>query len=276
MASRAVLAIANWKMNKGLAEAVAYARALPALIRGVRGVEVVVAPAFVHIAPVAQALRGKRVAVTVAGQDCHSETKGAYTGSVSAGMLCDAGATVVILGHSERRRDFAEDETLLRAKLQAALDARLRPILCVGETLAERRRKTTHVVLKRQVEGALDGMADAALGGLVVAYEPVWAIGTGETATADQAEEAIAFIRGALERAIGASAAAGTAIVYGGSVTPENAAVVLAGANVDGALVGGASLDPESFAAIVRRLATIAAGRSVAPVGRAAYNRRSR
>ncbi len=240
----------NWKMNldSGLARSLVegLASAVPAGI----AVRVGVFPPFTLLAQVARQAEGS--GLIVGAQNCHAETRGAYTGEISAAMVKDAGATHVILGHSERRRDFGEDEPLLRRKLEAALGTGLAPILCVGERLEERDAGQTLDVVNGQVRGALGGFAADDLARLVVAYEPVWAIGTGRTATPAQAVEVHRAIRATAAQLCGASFAARLCIQYGGSVTPDNAESLLGEEEIDGALVGGASLKLEPFLEIVR------------------------
>jgi triosephosphate isomerase len=226
----------NWKMHGTLRDAAALAGAVRA--GAPAGVDLLVCPAFPHLQAVAAALPGQGVAV--GAQDCHAAAKGAHTGDVAAAMLRDVGATYVILGHSERRADHGEADAMVRAKAAAAIAAGLTPIICVGETLAEREAGEAEAVVARQVAGSLpDGFLAA---GGVVAYEPVWAIGTGRTPT----EADIAAIHAVLRRLTSAS----TRLLYGGSVKPANAAAILGLANVDGALVGGASLVAADFLAI--------------------------
>ena len=207
------------------------------------------APPFTALAAVADACRNTRIAV--AGQNLHWAPEGAFTGEISAGMLTGAGAAHVILGHSERRQLFREDDALVARKTRAAIDAGLTPIVCVGETLDQREAGETMAVLGGQIEGSLAGVTPGELAALVVAYEPVWAIGTGRTATPDQAQDAHAHIRRCLAGLGGAEAAGACRLLYGGSVKPANAEAIAGQADVDGALVGGASLDPASFAEIV-------------------------
>ena len=246
---RTPLVAANWKMHKTVDEALAYARAFRPLVAGVHDVEVVLAPPFTALHALAGALAGSGVGV--AGQDLHAEPQGAFTGEISAGMLRDAGAGYVIIGHSERRHLFGETDAEVGAKVRAAVAARLVPIVCVGETLAEREANRTFEVLDRQLQAGLAGLAAAAAESLVVAYEPVWAIGTGRNATPEQAQAAHAHIRGRLGGVLGESSARTRRILYGGSVKPGNVAALAAQPDVDGALVGGAGLDPGSFAEIV-------------------------
>jgi triosephosphate isomerase (TIM) len=249
MGDRTPICAANWKMNKTRPEAAAFADALPALIADeLDRVEVFVCPPFTALATATERLAGS--GIRVAAQNLHFEESGAFTGEVSAPMLTELGAEGAILGHSERRQMFGETDEALARKVPAALAAGLVPILCVGETLEQREGDETEAVLRRQLEADLAAVADADLGSVVIAYEPIWAIGTGRNATPEQAADAIGFIRGLIgDRSD--EAAATIRIVYGGSVKPENAADVLAPDGIDGALVGGASLDPDDFAAIV-------------------------
>ena len=241
----------NWKMFKTVHDAVLFAKELRSLVKDVEDVEIVVAPPFTALHAVAEALRNANVGV--AAQDLYWEQEGAFTGEVSAGMIREAGAEYVIIGHSERRRLFGETDVAVNRKLIAAMAAALTPIVCVGETLEERERNETLAVLDRQIKGGLEGMSDDRIADMVVAYEPVWAIGTGRNATAAQAQEAHEHIRARLKQWFGASAAERCHVVYGGSVKPDNIAELIREVDVDGALVGGASLDVQSFAAIVAR-----------------------
>ncbi|HVW28126.1 MAG TPA: triose-phosphate isomerase [Polyangiaceae bacterium] len=248
---RRPLIAGNWKMYKGGAHGVTLAHAVAEGARDLPGVDVVVAPPFTALAAVAHevyTVAGDRVGV--AAQDVHPKAEGAFTGEVSAPMLVESGCKWVIVGHSERRQFFGDTDASVRDKVVAALEAELRPIVCVGETLAEREAGRTLSVVARQIDavvGELANRPDLA----VIAYEPVWAIGTGKVAGPEQAEEAHAAIRERLG-AISASLAEKTPILYGGSVKPDNAAMLLACPNVDGALVGGASLEAGSFLQIVR------------------------
>ena len=246
---RTPLLTANWKMYKTVEEAEAFVAAFRKLAAGITGVDIVVAPPYTALTAVVAGLKG--VPVGVAGQDLHWEPEGAFTGAISASMLAQAGATHAIIGHSERRRLFGDTDESVNRKTRAALDAGLTPIVCIGETLEERDGGQALQILERQAERSLDGLACDQVASLVVAYEPVWAIGTGRNATAEQAEEAHAHIRATLERTFGADAANSCRILYGGSVKPGNARELVAQPNVDGALVGGASLDPQSFFEIV-------------------------
>lgn len=248
---------ANWKMHKTVREALVWAETLRRRLEAVRGVEIVAAPPFTALHPVAAALRGSSVGV--AGQDLHPEPDGAFTGAVSGGMLKEAGADYVIVGHSERRRLFGETDAAVNAKVRAAIGARLVPILCVGETLAERDAGKTFKVLDRQIAAGLANLSAAEAETLVVAYEPVWAIGSGRNATPDQAQAAHAHVRRRLAGKLGEASAAARRIIYGGSVKPTNAGALSAQPDVDGALVGGAGLDAGGFAEIVAssRAATV-------------------
>jgi len=250
MAERRPLIAGNWKMYKTCAEAVAAARLLAELFAGITDVDVMIAPPFTALFPVAEAIGNS--AVMVGAQDVFWEKQGAYTGEVSAAMLVSAGCRHVIIGHSERRQLFGETDQSVNRKIRAALEAGLTAVFCVGETEAERDRGETFSVLARQVAKGLEGVALDRADQLVVAYEPVWAIGTGKTATVDQAQQAHAFIREQLERWLGQALAKSLRILYGGSVKPDNIGQLMTMADVDGALVGGASLDPETFIRIVR------------------------
>jgi triosephosphate isomerase len=241
---------ANWKMHKTIGEARAFAETFRREVGATARCEIVVAGPFTALAALRDAFAGTPIAV--AGQNAHPEPQGAFTGEVSVSMLVDAGCRWVILGHSERRALFGESDAFVARKLAAALAARLRPIVCVGESLAEREAGRTFEVLGGQLEGSLAGVTPGQAAGLVIAYEPVWAIGTGRTATPEIAQEAHAFVRAQLTRRFGADAAAAIRIQYGGSVKPDNSAALLAQPDIDGALVGGASLDPASFWAIIR------------------------
>ena len=237
----------NWKMHKTSAEALQLVRELREKVK--TQAQVAVAPPFTALAAVKAALRGS--AIEMFGQNCHHEKQGAFTGEISAPMLAEVGCDGVILGHSERRQLFGETDEGVNKKLKAALEAQLQPIVCVGETLAEREANRTWEVVRRQVSAALAGISPGQIGKLTLAYEPVWAIGTGKVATTAQAQEVHGQIRGLLRELAGAEAAEATRIQYGGSVKPENAADLLAQPDIDGALVGGASLKADDFARIV-------------------------
>jgi triosephosphate isomerase len=250
---RTPLIAGNWKMFKTVAEAVVFAKELRSLVKDVSGADIVVAPPFTAIHAVAEALRNSNVAVSA--QDVYWEKEGAFTGEVSAGMIKEAGAEYTIVGHSERRRLFAETDATVNRKIVAAIGTGLIPIVCVGETLEERERNETLAVLDRQIKGGLDRLTSGQVAELVVAYEPVWAIGTGRNATAAQAEEAHAHIRTRLRQWFGAEAADRCRVLYGGSVKPDNISSLIQEPDVDGALVGGASLEVRSFGEIVTRSA---------------------
>ena len=238
----------NWKMNGSLAEARALAGALTEKLAGAgeAAAELLVCPPAVHLCPVAEIIKG--TALALGGQDCHAQAAGAHTGDVSAAMLADLGCRYVIVGHSERRADHGEESAAVKAKAKAAAAAGLVPIICVGESLAEREAGQALAVVERQVSASLpDGSESAEI---VVAYEPVWAIGTGKTATPDDVAEVHTEIRRLIIAQRGAEPGDATRILYGGSVKAANAAELLAVANVDGALVGGASLKAEEFWAI--------------------------
>jgi triosephosphate isomerase (TIM) len=250
MADRTPLIAGNWKMNKSGTEAVQLCAALSAAVAnaGAGEVDVIVCPPATALREVSDALMGTGIAV--GGQNMHEEAAGAFTGELSGAMLDDAGATSVILGHSERRTLFGETDEALAKKVPAALEAGLTPILCVGESESEREGGQTDDVLRTQVEAGLAGVGDERLPDVVIAYEPIWAIGTGKTATPEMAQESIAFIRGVVaERDAGA--AERMRILYGGSMKPGNAAELLALPDLDGGLIGGASLVAEDFGAIV-------------------------
>ena len=247
MTARTPYLAANWKMNKTIEEAEAFLGALlPKVASG--GPDVVVCPSFLALKAAVE--HCAQSSVRVAAQNMHEEAAGAFTGEVSAPMLREVGVDAVILGHSERRQYFNESDEALARKVPAALAAGLEPIVCVGETEEQRDADDTHTVLSHQVLIDLAEVGSAQVDSVVIAYEPVWAIGTGRTATPEQAQEAILFIRN-LVRAREEGAAEGIRIVYGGSVKPDNAADLMAQPDIDGGLVGGASLDADDFAAIV-------------------------
>jgi triosephosphate isomerase len=247
-AGRTPLIAGNWKMHKTVGEAQQLIAALLPLIATVRGVDVAVCPPFTSLPEVVGAVKGSDVKVFA--QNMHHERDGAFTGEVAAPMLSTLGVRGVILGHSERRQMFGETDRALALKVPAALDERLLPILCVGETEEEREAEETERTLRHQVQEDLARVETDRLGEVVIAYEPIWAIGTGKVATPEQAQEAIGFIR-ALVADRSSEQAERTRVLYGGSVNTENASGLLELPDVDGALVGGASLDAESFAAIV-------------------------
>jgi len=242
---------ANWKMYKTVLETVAFVKELRKLAKDLYDVEIVIAPPFTALRPAADAAHASNIGI--AGQNLHWEREGAFTGEVSAPMLKEAGAEYVIIGHSERRRLFGETDETVNRKLIAAVQAQLTPIVCIGETLQERDANETLAVLDRQIKRGLDGLTADQIGGLVVAYEPVWAIGTGRNATPDQAREAHAHIRSRIRQWFGGGAADHCHVIYGGSVKPDNIRELSSLEEVDGALVGGASLDLRSFLEIVSR-----------------------
>jgi triosephosphate isomerase (TIM) len=238
----------NWKMHKTVAEAERFIAALLPRVAAVDGVEIVLCPPFLALQALVDSARGSQVEIFA--QTMHEEDQGAFTGEVSAPMLDEIGVDGVVLGHSERREYFNETDKALQLKLPRALAAGLTPILCVGETEDERERGETERKLRHQVQEGLERVPAERLPDVVVAYEPIWAIGTGRTATPEQAQEAVAFVR-ALVAGFDKGAAEQLRILYGGSCKPDNAAELMALPDVDGALVGGASLDPADFGAIV-------------------------
>jgi triosephosphate isomerase (TIM) len=246
MPERTPYIAANWKMHKTIAEAAAFVDALLPRIAATPH-DVVLCPPYLALSETVERSRGS--AVRVAAQNMHEEASGAFTGEVSAPMLVEVGVDAVILGHSERRQHFGEGDEALARKLPAALDAGLEPILCVGESEEARDAGQTEGVLERQLQADLVAVEPTDLARVVIAYEPIWAIGTGRTATPERAQEACAYIRDVLRERGGEADA--VRILYGGSVKPANAAELLAQPNIDGALVGGASLDPEEFATII-------------------------
>jgi triosephosphate isomerase len=246
---RKPLVAGNWKMNGSKASIKTLLDGLKAGIAGVQAAEVAVCPPFVYLDDVAQQLRGTRIAV--GAQNVSNEPSGAFTGEISASMLKDFGCTYVIVGHSERRSFYGDTDLLVAKKFAAARAAGLTPILCVGETLEEREKNITQAVVARQLDAVIELEGAAALGSAVIAYEPVWAIGTGRTATPEQAQEVHAFIR---QRIAGhdAGVAAKIQILYGGSVKASNAEVLFGQADIDGGLIGGAALNADEFLAICR------------------------
>jgi triosephosphate isomerase len=242
---------ANWKMHKTVQEATSFVREFSSLVKSLTQVELILAPPFTALAAAAEIARN--TSIDIAAQDLYFEREGAFTGEVSALMIRDAGASHVIVGHSERRRLFGDTDEWVNRKTRAAVAADLTPIVCVGETLAEREAGQTLEVLDRQIRAGLDGLGADAIGGILVAYEPVWAIGTGKNATPAEADEAHRHIRSRLRQWFGGSAADACRILYGGSVKPDNIRDLIGLPDVDGALVGGASLDIRSFHEIVMR-----------------------
>lgn len=240
----------NWKMYKMHGEAVETAVALKPLVANANHCEVVIAPVFVHLKTIADRVEGSNI--KVAAQNCSYEAKqSANTGEVSAEMLKDVGVSHIIIGHSERRQFYGETNESVNKKTKSALQSGLTAIVCVGETLEERESEKLFEVIERQLLNGLDGLTSSDMERIIIAYEPVWAIGTGKTATPEQAQEMHSFIRSRLAEKHGNTTADKTRILYGGSVKPENIAILMSEADIDGALVGGASLEAESFAKIV-------------------------
>ena len=250
---RKKLIAGNWKMNKTFAEAAELAREIVLAVANRPDVDVVVCPPFTALESVAKVVEGS--AVKLGAQNMHHEASGAFTGEISAPMLRAFFATHVILGHSERRTLFGETDGFINKKVLSALKNQLRPILCVGETLAEREAGSTLKVVQTQLEACLEGVGKELATNVIVAYEPVWAIGTGKNATADQAQEVHAFIRGLLTKIFGAQPAGRIRILYGGSMKPANAAELLAQKDIDGGLIGGASLEVRSFVELINAAA---------------------
>jgi len=249
MAKRKPLIAGNWKMYKTGPQAAELASVLKSLVSDIRDVDIMVAPPFTGLGIVAEVLKGS--VIRLGGQDLFWEVEGAYTGEISAPMLKASGCTYVIIGHSERRQYFGETNATVNRKIRAALLEGLIPVMCIGESEAERESNQTFSVVQKQLEEGLAGLRSDEVKKLTIAYEPVWAIGTGKTATTDQAQEVHEFIRGRMDTAYGSSVAETVRILYGGSVKPENTGDLMAMADIDGALVGGASLDVNSFSAIV-------------------------
>ncbi len=249
MSQRKALIAGNWKMFKTGRQAVEMARQLLKLVSGTHDVDIMIAPPFTSLGPVFDVLRGSNV--SLGAQNLFWKTEGAYTGEISADMLVDAGCEYVIIGHSERRQFFSETDDGVNKKIQAALQARLIPILCVGETELQRESGETFSVLETQIKKGLAGVPAEVLDTLVMAYEPVWAIGTGKAATSDQAQEVHAFLRSLMEKSFGNRLAKSLKILYGGSVKPGNIKDIMDRPDVDGALVGGASLSAEVFSRLV-------------------------
>ncbi len=247
---RRPLIAGNWKMNNNSAESVELVSQLKEMISGVKEVEVVVAPPYTALGFVAAAIKGSTILLSA--QNIFWEEKGAFTGEVSPAMLTDIGCQYTIIGHSERRQYFGETNETVNKRLKAALNASLIPIVCVGETLEEREAGKTLAIIEQQVKDGLDGLSSGEMAKVVVAYEPVWAIGTGKTATPEQAQEAHQFIRKMLAQVFNKGVAEGTRILYGGSVKPDNVDQLMSQKDIDGALVGGASLKADSFARIVQ------------------------
>lgn len=240
----------NWKMNKTARETVALAEELKKRLEGIDDIDIAVFPTFTSIKSAYDVLKGSNI--KVGAQNMYYEDSGAFTGEVSPDMIKEAGAELVILGHSERRNIFGETNELISKKLKKAIQSRLRPILCIGEKIEEREAGKTEEVLENQLKGSLDGISEDEIKNVVIAYEPVWAIGTGKTATPEQAESAHQFVRKVIGGMYSQEIAQNIIIQYGGSVKPENVDELMACENIDGALVGGASLKADSFERIVK------------------------
>ena len=251
MSFRKKIVAANWKMNMTQAEAAGFVETLLRELAGKSDVEIVIIPPFTAIAKVTEALGGAEN-IKVGAQNMYWEKGGAFTGEISPAMLRDLFVRYVVLGHSERRQLLGETDEIVNRKARAAHEASLRPIVCIGETLEQRERGEVEKILGTQIRGSLAGLNAKELNETVVAYEPVWAIGTGRTASAEQAQEAHAFVRRTLAEISDEATANKIRIQYGGSVKPDNARTLMSQPDIDGALVGGASLDPRSFAEIVR------------------------
>lgn len=247
---RNVCIAGNWKMHMTPSQGKTFAAELAKQVQDVSDIRIVVAPSFVTIPAVVEALKGTNI--EVGAQNMASDLSGAFTGEVSAPMLKDAGVRIVIVGHSERRTLFGETNAFINRKVRLAIDQGLQVILCVGETIEERESGQLETVLSTQVKDCLDGVSDAQMNQVIIAYEPVWAIGTGKTATPQDANAAHAFIRGEIEKLYGAPVAQSLVIQYGGSVKPSNVKELMAEEHIDGALVGGASLSLEQFVPIVK------------------------
>ncbi len=250
MTNRRPLIAGNWKMYKTPAEAAETARQLVERVTGVTDVDIMIAPTFASLEPVFKVIQNSPVAL--GAQNLFWENEGAYTGEISAPMLKSVGCEYGIIGHSERRQYFGETDETVNKKIQAAIQVGLKPVFCVGETEKEREDEQTLSVLDKQVKKGLEGLVSDQLDTLIIAYEPVWAIGTGKTATDEQAQEAHQFIRSLVKKTVDNDLAESIRILYGGSVKPANIAALMEMPDIDGALVGGASLDAESFSQIVK------------------------
>lgn len=246
---RKTIIVGNWKMYPTIQEAIGLVRILKEKVGESTEVEIGVCPPFVYLLPVGEIIKDS--SIKLGAQNCHWEPRGAFTGEISAEMLKEIGCSYVIVGHSERRHLMGETNEIINKKIKAALRAGLNPIFCIGELLEDRQEGKTESVLRRQLEEGLDGIASEEFQKIIIAYEPVWAIGTGKTATPQQAEQTHFFIREFLARLINENAARNIRIMYGGSVKPENIKEIICQPNVDGALVGGASLEVDSFLQII-------------------------
>ncbi len=250
VSSRKPIIAGNWKLNKTLKEAIELVMLLKRRIGDLPNVEIVVCPPYTALSEVSEILMESDI--RLGAQDIYWEEKGAFTGEISASLIKDAGAQYVIIGHSERRQFFHETDETVNKKTKAALKNHLTPIVCVGETLGERESKKTFKVIETQLKGGFMNFSPEEMGRLVIAYEPVWAIGTGKVATPEQAQEVHAFIRKEISKAFGNEVAQHLRILYGGSVKPDNISNLMGEGDIDGALVGGASLDVDQFSEIVR------------------------
>ncbi len=246
---RKIVIAGNWKMYKTNSEALQLANQIKINTTAIKKTGIIICPPFTALASVNEVIKDSSIGL--GAQDMYWEKEGAFTSCISAGMIRSTGATYVIIGHSERRQYFGETEETVNKKVKAALENGLKPIVCVGETLDQRENNITDKVVTKQVKGGLDGLTPEQMKSIIIAYEPVWAIGTGVTATPDQAQEVHAMIRELLEELFGAETAENTIIQYGGSVKPENANQLLSQKDIDGALVGGACLKADSFSEII-------------------------
>ncbi|MCB1232352.1 MAG: triose-phosphate isomerase [Verrucomicrobiae bacterium] len=249
--SRTPIIAANWKMNQTPSETEQFLQTFVGYFDGKTSVDIVIAPPFVSMPKAAEYISASE-AIDLSAQNMSPEPSGAFTGEISATMLKELGSTYVILGHSERRTLFGEDDAFINRKVRAASEAGIKPILCIGETLEERDAGKIEEVLKTQLDGSLADVSGEQMADIVIAYEPVWAIGTGRTATPEQAQEAHAFVRSVLVEKFGEEVASGIRIQYGGSAKPDNAGELISQPDIDGFLVGGASLKPDSFYEIVK------------------------
>lgn len=241
----------NWKMYKDVMESIELVNAVKREVFDVGNVDIVVVPPYVNISEVSEMLSESNI--STGGQNCHWEPEGAFTGEIAVGMLKSVGCKYVVIGHSERRKYFGETDETVNLKVKAVIGQGLIPIMCVGETLEERESEKTMDVVKTQVEGGLKGLSADEIKDLIIAYEPVWAIGTGKTATPEQAQEVHATIRGLLGNMYSDDLAGATRILYGGSVKPDNVEELMKEKDIDGGLIGGASLKPDSFIALVKK-----------------------
>ena len=245
----------NWKLFKKQADAADLVTALIPLVKDAVGVEIVVAPVFTSLSAVREKIRGTNIKLSA--QNCYWEEEGAFTGEIAPGMIKDAGCSHVIIGHSERRQYFGETNETVNKKIKAALKAGLVSLLCIGETLAQREAEKTFDILRSQVTDGLAGITAVELAAIIIAYEPVWAIGTGQTATPDQAQDAHRFLRQQAAKLLGEGFAAGLRILYGGSMKPANAPELLTQKDIDGGLIGGASLEARSFLDLIQAAAAV-------------------